>query len=153
MVTVVAFAGAYFALATVLAVAATRYRRRAREIVEAILAEAGSDQERGMLEFTLASLNSMRMAPAVTLSFLHGLVIPRRTLGNLANSYREDCPVLSCHPLRHQLAESVMASYAAANPIFGVTAYLARWLYAARLVHLHHAAKPATDVRVLAAAC
>jgi hypothetical protein len=132
MSTLIAFIAAYFLLLAVLSVVARPSRVRLKNLSCELLTANLTQSERKMVLRLADSAYSVRTAPLLLLVFITGVLRHSEKLDAESDGWVVDNPTLATDRRSHELLELHMASAAAANPIFGALAYVAKWVFRAK---------------------
>jgi hypothetical protein len=134
MITLIIFIVAYFALLAVLSLAVRPYRLRLKVACEHLFDEAPLAQgDIKMLQSMLSSAYSIRAAPLLILVFMMGILRSGQQLDSDVEKFDKENPMFVANRrVWHEVLEMHMVSAFAANPFFGIAAYIARWIFRAK---------------------
>jgi hypothetical protein len=125
----------YFAFLAMLSLIARPYRLRLKSAGERLLADSLlTDDDAKMVRGMLSTAYSIRTTPVLVLVFLTGVLRHSEQLDFEADSFEREYPsFVKHHKTWHEMLEMHMVSAFAVNPIFGVFAYLSKWMFRAKV--------------------
>ena len=134
MTTLFIFIIGYFAFLAALSLIARPYRLRLKFAGERLLADSLlTDSDAKMVRGMLSTAYSIRTAPVLVLVFLTGMLRHSEQIDFEADSFAREHPsFLQHYETWHEMLEMHMVSVFAVNPIFGVFAYVGKWMFRAK---------------------
>lgn len=136
-----AFVALYVGILVALSLLVRPQRERLKNLVREMSQERLGDRDRHQIHFMATTAYSWRVAPAIMLAFLLGIVRASADLDRECNERASKSKLLN-DPRFHAIVDAYMASAAAVNPIFGALAYAARAVFKLKAVLHHRAVDP-----------